>query len=144
MAGQRKIEALPTEFATLPKGSKRRPVKPYESSWKDEELLSLRSEAVLRAAAKRIHSFAPSDLAPLFSVEEPETRGGTERRFLNYKGLVNRVVDVFGDDLKASKWLSLANDDFGGKTPLEVAQEADYNVASLEPVLVRIEHGIDF
>ncbi len=69
---------------------------------------------------------------------------GTEQKFANYTDLVERVREVFGDDLKASTWLSVANDDFGGKTPLQAAYEANYNVIALEPVLIRIEHGIDF
>ena len=68
----------------------------------------------------------------------------TELRFANYERLVDRVSDVFGDDLKASRWLSLANEDFGRITPLAAAREDDYNMTRLEPVLVRIEHGTDF
>jgi len=62
----------------------------------------------------------------------------------NYQSLVARVVDVFGDEVKASRWLSLPNPDLDGKTPLQVAQRDNYSVLPLEPILVRIEHGIDF
>jgi len=62
----------------------------------------------------------------------------------NYQTLVARVVDVFGDELKASRWLSLPNSDLNGESPLQVAQRVNYSVLPLEPILVRIEHGIDF
>jgi uncharacterized protein (DUF2384 family) len=62
----------------------------------------------------------------------------------NYQTLVQRVVDAFGDELKASRWLSLPNDDLGGESPLQVFQRDHYSTLHLEPILVRIEHGIDY
>lgn len=61
----------------------------------------------------------------------------------NYRKLIARVVDVFGDELRASRWLSLPNVDLGGKTPLQVAQKAGYELQVLDPTLTRIEHGIE-
>jgi uncharacterized protein (DUF2384 family) len=66
------------------------------------------------------------------------------RRRANYQTLVARVVGVFGDELKASLWLSTPNSDLNGKTPLQVAELGNYSLVPLEPILVRIEHGIDF
>ena len=62
----------------------------------------------------------------------------------NYQTLVARVVDAFGDELKASSWLSLPNPDLNGETPLQVAQRENYSGVPLEPILIRIEHGIDY
>jgi uncharacterized protein (DUF2384 family) len=66
------------------------------------------------------------------------------QRLTNYQTLIARVVDVFGDEVKASRWLSLPNSDLNGESPLQVAQRVNYSVLPLEPILVRIEHGIDF
>jgi len=57
---------------------------------------------------------------------------------------VARTVDVFGDEIKASRWLSLPNRDLDGQTPLEVAQKSAYDPQAIEPILIRIEHGVDF
>lgn len=65
-------------------------------------------------------------------------------RLSNYQSLVARVVDAFGDELKASRWLSLPNSDLDGETPLQVAQRDNYSALALEPILIRMEHGIDF
>ena len=66
----------------------------------------------------------------------------------NYRNLVERTVDVFGDELKASRWLSLPSPDFNGLSPLQAAQKVNFDSAQLEkvfePIFVRIEHGIDF
>jgi uncharacterized protein (DUF2384 family) len=62
----------------------------------------------------------------------------------HYQTLVARTVDVFGDEIKASRWLSLPNPDFGGQTPLQVAQKKGYDLQTIEPILIRIEHGVDF
>jgi uncharacterized protein (DUF2384 family) len=61
-----------------------------------------------------------------------------------YRQLVDRVADTFGDEIVASKWLSTPSHDFNARPPLEVAQQNGYDVAVLEPVLIRIEHGVDF
>ena len=61
---------------------------------------------------------------------------------LNYRQLVARVVDVFGDETKASVWLSTPNSSLNGETPLRAAQRNAYDLLTLEPILTRIEHGI--
>jgi len=74
----------------------------------------------------------------------PEKAGHSELRF--YAKLVERTVDVFGDEVKASLWLSSPNVDLGGKTPLELAQTTGYDPKftqeHFEPIFSRIEHGI--
>jgi uncharacterized protein (DUF2384 family) len=60
-----------------------------------------------------------------------------------YRQIVARAVETFGDELTASRWLSLPSVDFGGHTPLEIAQRSAYDLQSIEPVLTRIEHGIN-
>jgi Protein of unknown function (DUF2384) len=59
-----------------------------------------------------------------------------------YEQLVARAVDVFGDEIKASKWLSLPNSELSGETPLQVAKRDGYDRQVLEPIFTRIEHGI--
>jgi antitoxin Xre/MbcA/ParS-like protein len=59
-----------------------------------------------------------------------------------YEQLVARAVDVFGDEIKASKWLSLPNAELNGDTPLQVAERHHYDGQVLEPIFIRIEHGI--
>jgi uncharacterized protein (DUF2384 family) len=66
------------------------------------------------------------------------------REMMRYKALVARTVDAFGDEIKASRWLSLPNRDFDGQTPLQVAQKNGYDLQAIEPILIRIEHGVDF
>jgi hypothetical protein len=65
-------------------------------------------------------------------------------RMANYRSLVARATDVFGDAIKASRWLSTPNADLAGRVPLEVAGIRDYEFSFLEPIFVRIEHGIDY
>lgn len=67
----------------------------------------------------------------------------------NYRTLVDRAVAAFGDEVKASKWLSMPNDELlQNQTPLEYAQRVGYDSVALydifEPMFVRIEHGIYF
>jgi uncharacterized protein (DUF2384 family) len=66
----------------------------------------------------------------------------------NYRALVDRAVEAFGDEVKASQWLSLPNDQLQGQTPLELAEKTNYDPMTLEeifePIFVRIEHGIYF
>jgi uncharacterized protein (DUF2384 family) len=69
---------------------------------------------------------------------------GLSREMTRYRALVSRTVDVFGDEVKASRWLSLPNRDLGGKTPLQAVQNSGYDIQVLEPILIRIEHGIDY
>jgi uncharacterized protein (DUF2384 family) len=75
-------------------------------------------------------------------VSEPAAEEGD--RLANYERLVARTVEVFGDEVKASRWLSLPNPDLNGQTPLQIAQQQGYSGSLLEPILVRIEHGIDY
>jgi uncharacterized protein (DUF2384 family) len=77
-------------------------------------------------------------------VERAEPFAEQLQALTNYQTLVRRVVDVFGDEVKASRWLSLPNPDLDGESPLQVAQRDHYSTLLLEPILVRIEHGIDF
>jgi hypothetical protein len=72
----------------------------------------------------------------------PAAPAGAVQELANYKQLVARAVDVFGDEIKASKWLSLANPELSGETPLQVSQRNGYNPEVLEPLLTQIEHGI--
>jgi uncharacterized protein (DUF2384 family) len=62
----------------------------------------------------------------------------------SYRALVARTVEAFGDEIKASKWLSLPNKDLNGLTPIQLARASGYSTQPLEPLLTRIEHGIDF
>jgi hypothetical protein len=64
--------------------------------------------------------------------------------FTNYQILVSRTVDAFGDELKASRWLSLPNRDLDGQTPLQAVQNSGYDLRVLEPILTRMEHGVDY
>jgi len=59
-----------------------------------------------------------------------------------YRMLVARTVDAFGDEIKASSWLSLPNRDLDGQTPLQVAQKDGYSLRAIEPLLTRIENGV--
>jgi uncharacterized protein (DUF2384 family) len=65
-----------------------------------------------------------------------------QRELANYRQLVDRVVDVFGDETKASLWLSLPNQELNGQTPLQVAQRSGYRLELIDPLLLVIEHGI--
>jgi uncharacterized protein (DUF2384 family) len=61
-----------------------------------------------------------------------------------YRALVSRVVDAFGDEIKASRWLSMPNRDLDNRTPLQAVQNSGYDMEVLEPILTRIEHGVDY
>ncbi len=91
---------------------------------------------------------AISPKAPLPSgleaIGDDERSGRMTQEMMRYRVLIARTVDAFGDEIKASLWLSLPNHDFGGKTPLQVAQTNGYDLQAIEPVLIRIEHGVDF
>ncbi len=69
---------------------------------------------------------------------------GTDLLYERYKSLVSRVTDVFGDKVVASRWLSTPSVDFAHQPPIEFARANGYEVSVLEPVLIRIEHGVDF
>jgi uncharacterized protein (DUF2384 family) len=63
---------------------------------------------------------------------------------LRYRGLVSRAVEAFGDEIKASRWLSLPNRDLDGQTPIQAVQANGYDMQVIEPILTRIEHGVDY
>ncbi|MGA3346852.1 MAG: MbcA/ParS/Xre antitoxin family protein [Terracidiphilus sp.] len=63
-------------------------------------------------------------------------------RLRRYKMLVARAVDALGDEIKASRWLSVPNPDLNGQTPLQVAERDGYGLDAIEPLLTRIEHGV--
>ena len=79
-------------------------------------------------------------------VHEPMARVKDAEHYANYAALVDRAVDVFGDASLASEWLSKPNAAMENKTPLQVFQEHGYTrsaiEAIIEPVFLRIEHGI--
>jgi len=77
---------------------------------------------------------------PVGTPEEPSA--ATQRELTNYRKLVDRVVDAFGDEIKASRWLSRPNPELNGETPLQTAERNGYDLQVLEPLLTRIEHGI--
>jgi uncharacterized protein (DUF2384 family) len=81
-------------------------------------------------------------VAPDPSVETAKPTLTAYEELANYRTLVARVVDAFGDEQKASVWLSTPNASLNGEIPLRVAQKAGYESFSLEPILTRIEHGI--
>jgi uncharacterized protein (DUF2384 family) len=51
-------------------------------------------------------------------------------------------VDAFGDEIKASLWLSLPNEELHGQTPLQAVEKSGYDMKVLEPMLTRMEHGV--
>jgi len=69
---------------------------------------------------------------------------GSAREMMHYRALVARAIDVFGDEIKASRWLSLPSRDFNGQTPLQMAQKSGYDLKVIEPIFIRIEHGVEF
>jgi uncharacterized protein (DUF2384 family) len=66
----------------------------------------------------------------------------TEEDMMRYRALVARAVDAFGDEVKASRWLSVPSQDLDGQTPLQAVQSRQYDMQVLEPILTRIEHGV--
>jgi uncharacterized protein (DUF2384 family) len=59
-----------------------------------------------------------------------------------YRALVSRTVDALGDEIKASLWLSLPNEELHGQTPLQAVEASGYDMTVLEPMLTRMEHGV--
>jgi putative toxin-antitoxin system antitoxin component (TIGR02293 family) len=55
--------------------------------------------------------------------------------------VVAHAVAVFGDEHKATHWLSTPLPLLNGKAPAEVLQTQD-GIARVEQILVRIEHNI--
>jgi uncharacterized protein (DUF2384 family) len=80
---------------------------------------------------------------PLSGASRPIS-AGPEPEITRYRALVVRVVDAFGDEIKASRWLSIPNRDLDGQTPLQAVQNSGYDLHVLEPILTRIEHGVDY
>jgi uncharacterized protein (DUF2384 family) len=83
-----------------------------------------------------------------FASGSVEAVSNTEKRTAHemtcYRMLIERAVDAFGDEIRASRWLSLPNKDFNGQTPLQAAQKKGYDPQVIEPILSRIEHGVKF
>jgi len=97
-----------------------------------------------REKFERVHSAKASTVETEAAGELSEGKRliGPAREMMRYRALVARTVDVFGDEIKASRWLSLPNQDFSGQTPLQVAQRSGYDLRAIEPILIRIEHGV--
>jgi uncharacterized protein (DUF2384 family) len=95
---------------------------------------------------KGIHSSAALSVGPaaISGLGRDESSIEMVHEMKRYRALVARTVDVFGDEIKASLWLSLPNQDFNGQTPLQVAQKSGYKLQAIEPILIRIEHGVEF
>lgn len=78
----------------------------------------------------------------------PEEAGAgwsvAESNLLHYRGLVSRAVEAFGDEIKASRWLSSPNSELNGQTPIQAVQANGYDLQALEPLFTRIEHGVDY
>lgn len=81
---------------------------------------------------------------PVVAVGRTEEAASADLLYERYKSLVARVTDVFGDEVVASRWLSTPSVDFASQPPIEFARTNGYDVSVLEPVLIRIEHGVDF
>jgi len=94
------------------------------------------------AASATKYPEAPPDLVS--AGRESSASSQVAVRMASYRELVARATDVFGDAVRASRWLSLPNVDLGGKVPLQLAQENGYDAALFESIWTRIEHGIDY
>ena len=102
-----------------------------------------RAEGTVRAGETPL-----SPASSIVTVREEPTSRSVGQQYRNYKALVDRAVEVFGDDLTASQWLRMPSADLAGKVPLQVAQGFNYDARQLEttfePIFIRIEHGIDW
>lgn len=67
-----------------------------------------------------------------------------ERQYSIYDTVVGRAVAVFGSELKATRWLSRQNPDFGGKSPLEALVSSGFDPTIIFDTLGKIEHGVYF
>jgi len=101
------------------------------------------AEAISEAAAGSLPKTEFKDFS------DPSNRPVDPRikaEYANYQALVERTIDVFGSEVKASRWLSMPSVDLGGKIPLQVAQSVSYSASEIErifePIFVQIEHGI--
>jgi len=93
---------------------------------------------------KGVHSSTaqPPNPESVSDLSRPSRYVGPVHEMKRYQMLVARAVDAFGDEIKASRWLSLPNRDLDGQTPLQVAQKEGYSLRAIEPLLTRIEHGV--
>jgi uncharacterized protein (DUF2384 family) len=89
-----------------------------------------------------IEPYPGSESALTGAVRQVST--GPEREMVCYRALVSRAVEAFGDEIKASRWLSIPNKDLEGQTPLQAVQKSGYDMQVLEPILARVEHGVDY
>jgi uncharacterized protein (DUF2384 family) len=81
---------------------------------------------------------------PAVAVGRTDEVASTDLLYERYKSLVARVTDAFGDEVVASRWLSTPSVDFASQPPIEFARANGYDVSVLEPVLIRMEHGVYF
>jgi putative toxin-antitoxin system antitoxin component (TIGR02293 family) len=72
------------------------------------------------------------------------TESEAEQQYLAYNTVVGRAVDVFGSELKATRWLSRPSQDFDGKSPLDALVDADFDPTPILDTLGKIEHGVYF
>jgi uncharacterized protein (DUF2384 family) len=95
---------------------------------------------------KGIRTSTPQPVNPegVRELRRDKYSAGPALKMKRYRMLVARAVDAFGDEVKASRWLSLPSLDFNGQTPLQVAQNSGYDLKVIEPILIRIEHGVAF
>jgi uncharacterized protein (DUF2384 family) len=84
----------------------------------------------------------PPNLEAVSVLSRDKYSAGSAHRMKRYQILVARAVDAFGDELKASRWLSLPNRELAGLAPIQVAEKDGYRLKSIEPLLIRIEHGV--
>ncbi len=74
---------------------------------------------------------------------QEEILGNTVLVFRGYEQLVNRAVDVFGDEFKATRWLSTHLKQLDNLSPLEWAEKSGFaDLSQIEFVLGQIEHGV--
>lgn len=115
-----------------------------EETPKSEGLVPPKTASKLKDVVIRARDRAPAKVQGKIPPERALTHAGPIQNLANYKRLVARAVDVFGDEIKASKWLSLPNSELNGDTPLEVARRHHYDGEVLEHIFTQIEHGIYF
>ena len=82
--------------------------------------------------------------AELGSFFNASTDNEAEQQYLAYKTVVERAVDVFGNELKATHWLSRSSLDFGERSPLEALVDSGFDPTPILDVLGKIEHGVYF
>ncbi len=72
------------------------------------------------------------------------TESEAEQQYSAYNIVVNRAVDVFGSESKATHWLSRQNPDFDGKSPLDALVASGFDPNPILDTLGKIEHGVYF